>query len=154
MPWDSRATALGPDIRRNGRDPRRFNGGFKKIGRAGRGLLARTARSGYRIRTTSTTTSTLGARHGERAETIQPRSQKAEAGENAKEGRCDVFGAARVRARRGKGFEEVTRRLSDELRFALTRRGRSGVGQVSVRKSTVPLASSAGIAMLLPGISS
>src|SRR5947207_11229618 len=39
MPWDSRATALGPDIRRNGRDPRRFNGGFKKIGRAGRGSV-------------------------------------------------------------------------------------------------------------------
>ena len=44
-------------------------------------------------------------RHGERTETVEPRGQKAEAGENAKEGRRD---------RSGKVAKEVV--LGDRLR--------------------------------------
>src|SRR5438067_1130607 len=66
MPWDSRATALGPDIKEIGATRGRFNGGLKNLAEPVGGLLAMTARSGYTVRTTSTITSTLGARHGER----------------------------------------------------------------------------------------
>src|SRR5947208_12501070 len=36
MPWDSRATALGPDLKGIGATRGRFNGRFKKSGRGGR----------------------------------------------------------------------------------------------------------------------
>jgi hypothetical protein len=91
---------MGPDTRKIGATRGRFNGRFKKSAEPVGGLLAKAARSGYTVRTTSTE-----ARHGEGSEAIEPRGQKAEAGEISEEGRRVV--------RSGKVAQEVVSRAGD-----------------------------------------
>src|SRR5437763_6145267 len=154
MPWDSRATALGPDIKEIGATRGRFNGGFKKSGRAGRRSVGDDGALGlYGKDYVDDHVNTGGApwRKGSNDPTAKPKSR------SRRKRKRRALRRLRRRSGPSAAGQRVRRGNAAPLRcaaVALTRRGRSGVGQVSVRKRTVPLASSAGIAMLPPGISS